>query len=55
MFRLNYFLLVAALIALGAFALGQLSPGSGMPFMIMAVTCWVCWSVRDRLWRGTGR
>jgi hypothetical protein len=46
MFPLKAYLAVAALIALAAFALGQLLPGAGTPFVILCATLWVAWSIR---------
>jgi hypothetical protein len=53
MLPLKAYLAVAALIALSAFALGQLLPGSGAVFAILCTTLWAAYSVRRR--RGLGR
>lgn len=42
------YLAVAALIALAAFAIGQAFPGMGAPFVVLATTFWVAWSLRRR-------
>ncbi|HEY0131115.1 MAG TPA: hypothetical protein VGB57_06900 [Allosphingosinicella sp.] len=40
------YLAAAALIALAAFATGQAFPGMGVPFLVLASTLWVAWTVR---------
>jgi len=40
------YLAVAAAIALVAFAIGQVLPGMGVAFAILASALWVAWSVR---------
>jgi hypothetical protein len=43
--------MAALLIALTAFALGQVRPGLGMGFVVLATTLWTAWSVnRQREW-----
>jgi hypothetical protein len=43
--------IAALLIALTAFALGQVRPGLGMGVVILATTLWTAWSVnRQREW-----
>ena len=48
------YLLVAAIIALSAFALGQLLPGAGVPFALLATTSWVACAHRRRPGRTGG-
>ena len=46
--RNGIYLAVAALIALTAFGIGQLFPGFGVPFVILASSAWVAWSVAHK-------
>ncbi|PSJ38852.1 hypothetical protein C7I55_16120 [Sphingomonas deserti] len=45
MFRIWVYVAVASLIAGLAFALGQIAPGLGTSFAILASTLWVSYSV----------
>lgn len=47
MFTMWVYVIVAAAIALGAFAIGQFAPGIGVPFTALASTLWIA-SCRSR-------
>lgn len=46
MFSTRFYVFVALVIALTAFGIGQIVPGFGIFFVILASTLWVAYSVR---------
>lgn len=45
MFPMWVYFGMAALIAATAFAIGQLAPGMGVPFVVLATTLWAAFAV----------